>query len=47
MVSIMAGAYSFFGHSLPIVQWFAALLAIAAGAASIASVVRHWNDRRD
>jgi hypothetical protein len=45
-VSTGSGLYSFFGTTLPIVQWFAAVLGATAAILTLISVIRHWNDKR-
>ena len=45
MVSLGMTLFAFFDHSLPVIRWFAALVGIIAGVASLASVIRHWNSK--
>ena len=42
-VAVASGAYSFFGTTLVIVQWFAAAVAALAGLMTIAYTIKHWH----
>lgn len=44
-ISVGSGLISFFTASLIVVQWSAGMIAILAGIASLASVIKHWNRR--
>ena len=43
VVTIGSGAYSFFGTTLVVVQWFAAIIAVAAGILTIIHLLKHWD----
>ncbi len=42
MLSIVSAFISFFSHSLVVVQWFAAAMAIVAGTVSVVTGIRAW-----
>lgn len=42
-VSVGSGAYSFFGSTLPMVQWLAAAVGVLVGIATFIHLVRNWN----
>lgn len=42
-VTIGSGAISFFAHTLVIVQWCAAAVAVIAGILSVAYTIKHWH----
>ena len=54
MVKVMAGttftaasgAYSFFGTTLVIVQWFAAFVAVLVGIATLVALVHNWHRKK-
>lgn len=46
VVALGSGAYSFFGTTLVIVQWLAAVVAIGAGLLTIAHLIKHWKKPR-
>lgn len=46
MISIMSGITSFTAHELPVVQFFAAIVAIITGIMSTAWVIKRWRDGR-
>ena len=45
-VTIGSGAYSFFGSTLVVVQWIAAVVAIAVGVATFVHILKHWRTPR-
>jgi len=42
-VTIASGAYSFFGTTLVVVQWFAAAIACAVGVLTTVHLIKHWS----
>jgi hypothetical protein len=41
-VTIASGAYSFFGTTLVVVQWFAAATACTVGILTAVHLLKHW-----
>ena len=42
IVTVFSGLFSFFGSTLPVVQWFAAIVAIVVGITTFVKIVKDW-----